>query len=78
MPENDKQPVEGEKRKARPLDLSDDDLDTLAEVTDADILHAAQTARRYLERRYKNLLQAEEMTDNGGAEARPAATRIPL
>ena len=48
------------------LDLSDEDLDALAVIVEADILRAQQEAQRLLPSRYRNLLQATEL-DNGTA-----------
>lgn len=42
-----------------PLDLSDEDLDRLAEITERDIILAQRFAARNMEQRYKNLLLAE-------------------
>ena len=42
-----------------PLDLSDEDLDRLAEITEQDIILAQRFAARNMEQRYKNLLLAE-------------------
>lgn len=48
------------------LELSDEDLDALAVIVEADILRAQQEAQRLLPPRYRNLLQATEL-DNGTA-----------
>jgi hypothetical protein len=42
-----------------PLNLSDEDLDRLAEITEQDIVTANQFITRSLDPRYKNLLLAE-------------------
>lgn len=42
-----------------PLNLSDEDLDRLAEITEQDIILAQRFAARNMERLYKNLLLAE-------------------
>ena len=42
-----------------PLNLSDEDLDRLAEITEQDIILAQRFAARNMRRRYKNLLLAE-------------------
>lgn len=42
-----------------PLDLSDEDLDRLAEITEQDIILAQRFAARNMEQLYKNLLLAE-------------------
>lgn len=42
-----------------PLDLSDEDLDRLAEITEQDIILANSFAARHLDPLYKNLLLAE-------------------
>lgn len=42
-----------------PLTLSDDDLDRLTEITEADIVIAQNFITRQLDRLYKNLLLAE-------------------
>lgn len=52
------------KRDLTPLVLTDEDLDALAVITEADILHAQQAARKLLPPKYKNLLQAEEVDDD--------------
>lgn len=51
-------------RRGPALDLSDEDLDALAVITEADILRAQQEARRVLPRKYRNLLQATEIDDD--------------
>lgn len=52
------------------LNLSEENLDIAAEITDMDILAAQQFAQKHLDDRYKNLLlaesqEAEEETTNG-------------
>ncbi len=42
-----------------PLDLSDEDLDLLAEITEADIILAQLFTTKHLDPKYKNLLLAE-------------------
>ncbi len=42
-----------------PLPLTDEDLDRLAEITEADIILAQSFATKHLDPRYKNLLLAE-------------------
>lgn len=42
-----------------PLNLSDEDLDRLAEITEQDIILAQRFAARNMEQLYKNLLLAE-------------------
>ena len=49
-----------------PLDFSEEDLDALAEITEADVLNAQQAWRRHADRRYENLLVAEEELPDAG------------
>lgn len=42
-----------------PLNLSDEDLDRLAEITEQDIVEAQRFIARHLDKRYKNLLLAQ-------------------
>lgn len=56
-----------------PLNLSDEDLDRLAEITEQDIILAQRFAARNMEQRYKNLLLAEsqelvELEEEGNNE----------
>lgn len=53
-------PNEPRRPKGKPLDLTDEDLDALAEITEADILRAQQRWQRSADPQYKNLLLAEE------------------
>ena len=53
-------PNEPRQPKGEPLDLTDEDLDALAEITEADILRAQQRWQRSVDKRYKNLLLADE------------------
>jgi hypothetical protein len=50
----------------KPLDLSDEDLDELAEITPADIVEAQSRWREDAPAEFKNLLDAEP-TDEGEA-----------
>ena len=43
-----------------PLNLSDEDLDRLAEITEQDIMEAQRFIARHLDAQYKNLLLAED------------------
>lgn len=49
-----------------PLPLTDEDLDRLAEITEADIILAQSFAMKHIDPRYKNLLLAEsqELEEN--------------
>lgn len=49
-----------------PLPLTDEDLDRLAEITEADIILAQSFATKQFDPRYKNLLLAEsqELVEN--------------
>lgn len=49
-----------------PLPLTDEDLDRLAEITEADIILAQSFATKHLDPRYKNLLLAgsQELEEN--------------
>ncbi len=47
----------------RPLSLTDEDLDQLANVTEQDILQAQQLITADLDEQYQNLLLAEEDDD---------------
>lgn len=43
-----------------PLDLSDEDLEILAEITDQDLITAQQFIAKALDPKYRNLLLAED------------------
>lgn len=48
----------------RPLQLSDDDLDKLAEITEADALRTEAKWEELVSKKFVNLLLADELPDD--------------
>lgn len=53
------------KKMGPPLDITDDDLDQMATVTDADVKTAAAHARRHGSPLFNALLDAQPIEDDG-------------
>lgn len=59
--------------KSTLANLTDDQLDQLAQITDQDVLAAHQFITQALSKRYKNLLLARPTDDNAGTDRQPEA-----